>query len=145
MKRFLLALSLVAGLASTAAAHGGVVRIRATPFRPRVGAVVVAPQYHAAFRQDLRFVAPYYSQSFRYGYSAPFFAQSFYAPQPIYVPAPQPIVIQQPAPVVYAEQPSLSYSQGYSYSGQTQAIRQETVYRLPDGRLVLPSGQVIDQ
>lgn len=152
MNRFVLSLLIVAGLASTAAAHGGVA-FRATPFRPFRGPQPVH-HHNVGFRAN--FSAPFYyggSQDFRFyndsfafrgGYSQPF----YYNPQPIYIPTPQPIVIQQPQPVVYS-------SQSYSYGNYTQPIQTyagpqvqtytapQAVYILPDGRTVLPDGQVL--
>ena len=134
--------------ASPVDAGHGVVAFRNTPFRPFVGPVPVRNVNNADF-----FVAPHAFHgvnAFR-GYSLPFYA----APAAFSYSAPAPIVYAQPAPVVAYTQPAPAVStyQSYSaygaapaaYSGpQAFSAGGGVTYQLPDGRLVLPSGQVIE-
>ena len=143
------ALCLLSLAAPPAEAHHGVVAFRNTPLRPFVGPVPVRNVHNADF-----FVAPHAFHgvnAFR-GYSLPFYA----APAAFSYSAPAPIVYAQPAPVVAYTQPApvVSTYQSYSaygaaapaaYSGpQAFSAGGGVTYQLPDGRLVLPSGQVIE-
>ncbi len=161
MMRFIFAaVVLVASLACAmpADAHGGVA-FRRTPFRPAVGPVV---RFNAGYGYNNfnAFVAPvgfrgYYRSPF---IAAPFVASSYVAPfvAAPYI-APAPIVYQQPAQIVAYSQPApvVSSYQSYSavsgygaapaaYTAQPQAFAAGVTYQLPDGRIVLPSGQVVE-
>lgn len=136
--------------AAPADAGHGVVTFRNTPFRPFVGPV---PTHN--FQRANFFVAPHHGfnsfNAFR-GYSLPFYA----APAAFSYSVPAPIVYAQPAPVVAYTQPApvVSTYQSYSaygaapagYNAGPQAFNAGggVTYQLPDGRIVLPSGQVIE-
>ena len=137
------------------AGNHGVVAFRNTPLRPFKGPVPTHNFQNADF-----FVAPHHHgfnsfhgvNAFR-GYTVPFYS----APAAFSYSVPAPIVYAQPAPVVAYTQPApvVSTYQSYSasssygnapaaYSGPQAFSAGGVTYQLPDGRIVLPSGQVIE-
>ena len=124
--------------------HGNVVAFRRTPFNPFRGPVPVH-----SFRQADFFVAPHAFHgvnAFR-GYAQPFYS----APASFSYSVPSPLVYAQPAPVVAYTQPAPVVPAGYApaaYSASQYAAPQAysagVTYQLPDGRIVLPNGQVVE-
>ena len=152
----LLVLAIAGALAfapSEAEAHGGIA-FRRTPFNPFRGPVAV---HHGNNFNNFNHNAFHDPFAFR-GYSLPL---SYFQPSAFYGPAyyqqPATVVYAQPAPVVAYTQPApvVSTYQSYSayggyagqpaaYSAAPQSFSAGVTYQLPDGRIVLPSGQVVE-